>query len=92
MTRFWRGCLIIAAAEAALIGAVLLFPGAGHSPLLYTQLPALMIVAWIDQAAGPCIPCEPSSWTVGIVAQVLLLIALWRLVDALFHSRSQSGA
>jgi hypothetical protein len=91
MTRFWRGCLIIIGAELALVGLLLLAPGAGHSPLFYTQLPAFLMAARLDPAVGSCIPCAPSAWLVGVTSQVLLLIAIWALAERLFRARVQAG-
>ena len=91
MTRFWRGSIIIALAEAALVGSILLAPGAGHSPFLYSQLPALIVVAKLDPFVGSCISCAPLPWTIGIFSQTLLLLALWALVDRLLRARGPAG-
>jgi hypothetical protein len=73
--------------EVALIGLCLLFPGAGHSPLLYTQVPAMVIVGWLSPDVGTCISCAPFSWLVGAFGEVLLITALIVLGPALLAPR-----
>jgi hypothetical protein len=88
LTRFSRGSLVIAAVEAAVVSAIYLAPGAGHSPLLYTQMPALFLVGRLDPHAGTCLSCAPRAWLVGIVSQTILMIALWALIVRVFHVRN----
>jgi hypothetical protein len=90
VTRFWRGSLVVAAIEGALVGAIYLAPGAGHSPLWYSQLPALIIVGVLNPHAGTCFACAPLAWSAGILSQTVLMVALWALIVRLFHVRDHA--
>jgi hypothetical protein len=90
LTRFWRGSFVIVTVEAAVVSAIYLSPGAGHSPLFYTQMPALILVGRLAPDAGTCLSCAPRAWLAGIVSQTILMIALWALIARVLHVRNHA--
>ncbi len=84
--------IILGIIELALVGVIIAAPGAGHSPLLYTQLPALLVAAWIDPGADSCITCTPVAWCIGVVAELALLVALGALLQRATRSASVERA
>ncbi len=62
--------------EAFFLVLCYLFPGNGHSPLWYTQMPALMVVAQVAPEIGSCIPCTPLPWALGALIEASLLFVL----------------
>jgi hypothetical protein len=82
-----RRVIVLCAIELAIVGLIVLFPGAGHSPLLYTQLPAIILVAHLDPSAGTCVTCSPAAWTAGILAQTLLLVLMGAMINWIRRTR-----
>ena len=62
--------------EALFLVLCYLFPGNGHSPLWYTQIPALMVVVKVAPEIGSCIPCAPLAWALGALIEASLLFVL----------------
>ena len=68
--------MVACAAEAVAVVLLLLAPGGGHSPLWFTQIVALLVVAQVSPSVGSCLSCAPGAWAIGIAAQTLVLVAL----------------
>ena len=86
--------LIVSAAaiEVVFLALCLLFPGAGHSPLWYTQLPALILVNHFDASIGSCIPCAPGYWVLGATFQAILIAAALLAFEWVMRSLPGQGS
>ena len=73
--------IIIAAflLEALLLGLCIAFPGAGHSPFLYTQLLVLWLVNLPDPSIGSCIECGSPVYLLagGVLEAAILFAVIW---------------
>jgi hypothetical protein len=54
MRSFVRFTIVAYCIEAILVAPLVFFPGAGHSPFWYTQIPVLVVVGLIEPTAGTC--------------------------------------
>ena len=79
MRRVFRAIIVAVLLEALLLGACIAFPGAGHSPLLYTQLLVLWLVNLPDPSIGSCIECGSAVYLVagGVLEAAILFAVIW---------------
>jgi hypothetical protein len=80
--------LFVLMAEIVLLALVGLFPGGGHSPLLYLQIPALFVVARLAPEAGSCISCAPAAWAVGALTEVTVVWGILAVLTTLLRRHS----
>jgi hypothetical protein len=81
----------VVALELVNIALILAFPGGGHSPFWYTQLPVLMVVALFNPQVGSCPECAPARFTVGWLAYTVVLCGVAAFLTKLGTPRNDGA-